>query len=171
MQFLKNIFQAFCPIQGIEQKALAKVIGLNMSVYKPADQSVTSSVALVNDDSLFAELPIGASRFVFDIPTSMAGAGGLKLQLIAANGLTVSNIKATALYFVDGDAPGVKAISALSSAVTGGTTNAWTRVQIVGSALVTNPGVLQLQFAQDTSSATATKTLQGATLNTVQITA
>lgn len=172
MNKIREYFQALSGggFKGIEQQALAKAVGVNLNAYKPADQSVTSSTALVDDDSLAIEVPIGATAFTFDVPVSMAAAGGLKVALAAGNGMVAGLLSASAVFFLDATASAVKTMSTLGSSVTGGTSSAWTRLRITGSILVTNPGVLKLQFAQDTSNGTATKTLAGATVVSTQIT-
>lgn len=172
MKTIRELFQALSGggFKGIEQQALAKFVGQNLNVYKPADQSVTSSTTFTDDDTLAVTLPLGNHKFEFDIPTTMAAAGGIKVSLVARDGLSIANIAGSAIFLISGASPAVITISALSADANGGTSSAWTRVQIVGSVEVTNPGTLQLQFTQSASNGTATKTLRGATLVTRLIT-
>lgn len=153
-----------------QTQGLDQAFGRSMSAYKPATQSVTSSIAVVNDDSMWTELPPGPSRVTLILPLSMAAASNIRLTLVADQGLTVSSIAMEAIFLLDGVAPSVQPISALGGTVLGAATNAWTSILLTGSVNVSNTGVLQLRWAQQVSGATATQILAGATLDTVQIT-
>jgi len=149
---------------------LRQAFGYSMSAYKPANQVVSASTAFVNDDSMWTELyGAGNHRVTMILATpSMTAAGGLKLQLVADQGLTVGNVAMCAYYFPTGVAPAVTPITALSSAVNGGTTNAWTSVLVTGTVEVQNGGVLQLQWAQQAASGSTTVG-RGSELDTVQL--
>jgi hypothetical protein len=149
---------------------LRQAFGYSMSAYKPANQTVSASTAFVNDDSMWTELyGAGNHRVTMLLPIpSITAAGGLKLQLVADQGLTVSAVAMNAIFLLDATAPAVKPITALSSAVNGGTTNAWTSVLMTGTVAVQNGGVLQLQWAQQAASG-ATTIGAGASLDTVQL--
>lgn len=151
--------------------AIEGFTGWNMNFYKPATQSVTSSTAFVNDDSLWVELPSGPSRFNLYIPTTVLAAGNIKLQLVADQGLTISAMSAKAMFLLDSTAPGFLAITNVATPVSGGATNAWTAVYIDGTVNVVNKGVLQLQWAQVASNGTASQVLAGASITTTQLTA
>ena len=149
---------------------LRQAFGYSMSAYKPANQVVSASTAFVNDDSMWTELyGAGNHRVTMILATpSMTAAGGLKLQLVSDQGLTVGNVAMCAYYFLTGVAPAVTPITALSSAVNGGTTNAWTSVLVTGTVEVLNGGVLQLQWAQQAASGSTTVG-RGSELDTVQL--
>lgn len=144
------------PLASGEVRGIMQAYGLNMSAYKSVQQAVNASTTFVNDSDIWTEL-YGAGQHQVEIwlntPT-MTAAGGIKLQLVADQGLTVNAINLSAYYFLTGVAPAVTPISALSSAVNGGTTNAWTSVLIKGTVDVNNGGVLQLQWAQQAASGT-----------------
>jgi hypothetical protein len=153
-----------------QRTALEGAYGFNMTAYKPANQVVAASTTFVNDDTMWAQLAHGAHYLVLTLSTpSMTAAGGLKLQFVADQGLTIRNIQLSAIFLLDATAPAVKSIAALASAVNGGTTSAWTAVQIVGSVFVENPGVLQLQWAQQAASGSTTVGL-GSIWDSVQVT-
>jgi len=151
---------------------LRQAFGYSMSAYKPANQVVSASTAFVNDDSMWTELyGAGNHRVTMILPIpSITAAGGLKLALVADQGLTVGTVAMNAIFLLDGTAPAVKPITALGTgaAVNGGTTNAWTSVLMTGTVAVQNGGVLQLQWAQQAASG-ATTIGAGASLDTVQL--
>ena len=129
-----------------------------LSVIKPSDQSVTSSTTLVNDSALF--LPVVASAtYLFDAYLDFEGAaigtGDLKIEWTVPAG--------AALRF---DLHGLNtASSSFSSTFTDGVTTALgttgaasLRGALMKGSLVmaATAGNLQLKWAQNTSSATAT---------------
>lgn len=150
-------------------QAIEQFNGFNMSAYKPANQVVSASTAIINDDSLWIELPTGPSRVTLILPLSLTAAGGLKLQMVADQGLTISTIRMAAIFLLDATAPSVGQIGSLGSPVNGGTTNAWTTCLVTGTVNVTNQGVLQLQWAQQAASG-ATTILAGAEMDSIQLT-
>lgn len=151
-------------------RGLFQSLGFSMSAFKQANQVVAASTAFVNDDTMWTELyGAGTHRVTILLPTpTMTAAGGLKLQFVADQGLTVSSVALNAIFLLDATAPAVKPITALSSAVNGGTTNAWTSVLITGTVAVVNSGVLQLQWAQQAASGSTTVGA-GASLDTVML--
>lgn len=155
---IRNIETALSqsPLAANEVRGIQQAYGINMSAYKGVLQAVNASTTFVNDADIWTEL-YGAGQHEIEIwlntPT-MTAAGGLKLQFVADQGLTVNAINLAAYYYLTGVAPAVTPISALASAVNGGTTNAWTSVMIKGSVDVVNGGVLQLQWAQQAASGT-----------------
>jgi len=169
MQALRSI-QSGTPFSGAqEQGALRKFVGINHAARKAAVQTVTSSTVFVNDDTLFVELPVGEHLFDIYAPMTCAAAGNIKMQFVAAGGLAVSAIKATATLGLDATAPTLLDITALSSSVNGGTSTAWTQLNIRGSVFVTAQGILQFQWAQQASSVTATTIRAGSTIQTRQV--
>jgi hypothetical protein len=133
--------------------ALKQAFGYNMNAVKQAVQTVSASTTLVNDDTMWTELyGAGCHEVQFYLPTTLTAAGGLKLQLVADQGLTVQFVNLEVTYFLTGVAPAVTPITALATPVNGGTTNAWTNVLITGTVCVINGGVLQLQWAQQAAS-------------------
>lgn len=151
-------------------RALQQAFGISMNSYKSADQTVAASTTFVNDTDMWTEL-YGAGRhrvtMILATPT-MTAAGGIKLQLVADQGLTINAIRMSAYYFLTGVAPAVTPITALATPVNGGTTNAWTSVLITGTVDVANGGVLQLQWAQQAASGSTTVGL-GSSLDSVQL--
>lgn len=151
--------------------AIEQFAGLNMNSYASASQAVSNSTVFVSHSSIWTEVPSGPSLINIYLPVTMTALGGLKITLIADQGLVVSQINYSTLFLLDAVAPGVKQISALAVTSDGGAVNAWTAVMIQGSLNATNAGVLQLQFAQSASNAGATTILAGATIDTIQISA
>lgn len=163
---LNTILGATLPAS--EQEAVEKFAGLNMSSYKSVAQSSTVT-ALANDNDIWVELPSGPSAFTIYLPVTVTAANNIQVALVADQGLTATGIIATAMFTLDGVAPSTVRINALGGAASGGTTNAWTGIQISGTINVTNPGVLQLRWAQ-VAAGTASQILAGASIDTVQLT-
>ncbi len=140
-----------------QAKALRDYLGATANGYKPVLQTVAASTAFVNDADLWLDLPVGVHRLTLNLATpSMTAAGNLKLQFVAESGLAVGAVALSAYYWLTGVAPAVTPITALSSAVNGGTTNAWTSVFIFGTVQVTAQGVIRLQWAQQAASGSTT---------------
>lgn len=151
-------------------RGLQQSYGYNMSAYKAIAQTVAASTSFISDADMWTELyGAGRHRVTLILPTpAMTAAGGLKLQFVADQGLTINSIAMNAIFLLDATAPAVKPITALASAVNGGTTNAWTSVLITGTVDVANSGVLQLQWAQQAASGSTTVGV-GASLDTVML--
>lgn len=165
---LNNALNGF--FNGNQIRALYQAFGINMGAYKKAAQTVSASTTLVNDDTMWSEFyGAGQHNVSIYLPTTMTAAGGMKLQFVADQGLTINNISMNVSFNLTGVASASGVITSLGSTVNGGTTNAWTSVLIVGSVDVVNGGVLQLQWAQQAASgSTAVNT--GATLYVDQVT-
>lgn len=151
-------------------RALIQAFGIPQTQYKNAAQTVAASTTFVNDDTMWTELyGAGRHRITMILATpGMTAAGGIKLQLVADQGLTVNAVTMCAYYFLTGVAPAVTPITALATPVNGGTTNAWTSVLITGTVDVLNGGVLQLQWAQQAASG-STVVGVGSELDTVML--
>lgn len=166
----QNLALSQSPFSAYEVRALEQAYGFSMSAYKAVAQSVAASTTFVNDADLWCELYGQAQHRVTMIlaTPAMTAAGGIKLQLVADQGLTVNSVTMCAYYFLTGVAPAVTPITALSSSVNGGTTNAWTSVLITGTVDVANAGVLQLQWAQQAASGSTTVGV-GSELDTIML--
>lgn len=150
-------------------RALYQAFGFNMGAYKKATQTVSASTTFVNDDTIWTEVyGAGQHNITIYLPTTMTAAGGMKLQFVADQGLTINNINLIAQFQLTGVASAETPITALASPVNGGTTNAWTNVLIVGTIDVVNGGVLQLQWAQQAASG-STAVNVGASIYTEQL--
>lgn len=165
--FVTAMNAAFSKLQA---DAIRSTYGYVSNSYKRTAQTYSASTAFTELTDLAVELPPGAHRFRFWLATpSMTAAGGIKLQLVARDGLSVNAVTASAYYFLTGVAPDVTAITALSSAVNGGTTNAWTSVLVMGTIDVAQQGYLTLQAAQQAASG-ATTVGVGSSVDTQQLT-
>lgn len=153
-----------------EQRGLLQAYGYEMAAYKKLVQTVAASTVLISDADLWTEL-YGAGQHKIDLylPTTMTAAGGIKLQFIADQGLTIATLNLTVEYIITGVANVVSSVTALATPVNGGTTSAYTAVRISGSIDVVNGGVLQLQWAQQAASG-ATAINPGAYLRAEQLT-
>lgn len=166
---IRTIESALKPFGTTETVALYQAYGYRLNAYKPAAQSVTSSTALTNDDTLAVDLPTGPSLIDVYLPVTIgAAAGGLKLALVPSDGAAAS-ISATATFTLDGTTSATAQITS-STAVNGGTTSAWTAVRVTGTINATQPGTLQLQWAQQASNASATQVLAGASMQLTTVT-
>ena len=136
-------------------------------VTKPADQSVTSSTVLVNDNSLVVPNLLASATYQFQCLINYEGGtrGAADFKWI----WTLPSA-ATMLYSVIYRDTSGNVHADLSS--NGGTTvagsngaGALLNVTMLGSVTISStPGSLQLQWAQGTSSGTATKVHAGSTL-------
>ena len=129
-----------------------------LSVVKPSDESVTSSTTLQNDNDLVVAVSANASYLVFCyLDYEGASAGDLKFSWSVP---TSATMRFTII--------GQTAASAAQTAVTGSESTSYTvgadaaatlnAVLMVGTLVVSSSsGSLQLQWAQGTSSGTATK--------------
>lgn len=139
--------------------------------YKTADESVTSSTTLQNDDALFLEL---AANTTYQVILQLAYNGGtqgssdLKLAWSAPSGATAR----FAAFWRDtsgANHQGVTDLTTVSALGTNGTSNDYslllTGTIITGSA----GGTLQVQWAQNTSSATPTTVRANSSLTATQL--
>jgi hypothetical protein len=142
--------------------------GFNMSAYKSADQTVTSSTTFVDDLELWTELPGGRSRLNLYLPITITAATGFRLQFVADQGLVVNSIRLTAVMYLNGTAPGIFQQTAINGTISVASGTAWTNCYIDGTIDVQNQGVLKLQFTELV--ATAAVTIQaGASFDTIQL--
>jgi hypothetical protein len=140
------------PFSAGEVRGLEQAYGMNMSAYKKAVQN-NATTTFANDADLWCELyGAGQHQFELYLPTTMTAAGGIKLQFVADQGLTIVTLSAVVEYVITGVANVVSQITALATPVNGGTTSAYVLVRITGSVDVVNGGVLQLQWAQQAAS-------------------
>lgn len=131
---------------------------------KTADESVTSDTTLQNDNDLV--VPVVASsvyRVEWDLRTDGALAGDFKYAFTGPSGATmVWQSRGNLAADTANTAPIPVDVTAIGTTVTHGTIAAGTVSRVCGSGILvvsTTAGNLQLQWAQGTSSATATKAL------------
>jgi hypothetical protein len=164
--FMEPLNRAFSAFQG---KAIRDTYGYAVNSYKTVAQAFTTTT-FTELSGLSVDLVPGAHRVTFIIATpTMTAAGGIKFQLVGTNGLAVGTVAMSAYYWLTGVAPAVTPITALSSSVNGGTTNAWTSVLITGTIEVTQQGTLTIQSAQQAASGT-TNVAIGSSVDTQQLT-
>jgi hypothetical protein len=149
--------------------ALQQLYGFSPSAWKSADQVVAASTTLVTDNDLNIQLQCGQHLVTYNLITpSMTAAGGLKFALALGDGLTVNTAKYTGLFYLTATAPAVVLATSIGTALNGGTTSAWTFVQVVASIDVQNPGTLLFQWAQQAASGSTT-IAAGSTVNCVTV--
>lgn len=165
--FFEPFNRAFLSFQG---KAIRDTYGYVASAYKQTPTIYTASTTFTDVGGLAIELAPGAHRitYILLLPATTA-AGGLKLQLVANNGMGVTSLGLSAYFLLTGVTPVVAQITALSSAVNGGTATAWTSCLVTGTMLVSGAGVLTLQAAQQAASG-ATTIGVGSCVDTQQLT-
>lgn len=137
-----------------------------LSAYKGSNQSVTSSTTLVSDSALVIPLVADA---VYDFELVLgyngaSGAGNIKLAWVLPSGATIGYaIYGNTTSGAATDAPWVTSASAQAL----GTSGTSTPVAAVLSGTVnvgSTAGTMQLQWAQNGSSGTATTVLAGSVL-------
>lgn len=165
--FFEPFNRAFSAFQA---KAMRDTYGYVVNSYKRTAQVFTASTAFLELTDLSVDLVPGTHRltYIIALPATTA-AGGVKLQLVGTQGLAVNAVTMTAVYLLTGVAPAVTPIAALSSAVNGGTTNAWTSVLITGTIDVKEQGTLTIQGAQQAASGATTFGV-GSSVDTQQLT-
>jgi hypothetical protein len=157
------------PFANYERIALEKAFGFMPSAWKSADQSVAASTTLITDNDLNIQLQAGQHLVTYNLITpSMTAAGGLKFQLALGDGLTVNTAKYTGIFYLTATAPVVVLATAAATPLNGGTTSAWTFVQVIASIDVQNPGTLLFQWAQQAASGSTT-IAAGSTVNCVTV--
>jgi hypothetical protein len=147
---------------------------LGIVAYKTATETVTSSTTLQNDDQLFLPVAVNA-RYIFDSALFYTGAaspaGDLKLSFSGPAGATMKwanrgvNSSGLSQYNVV-----VETLAAGSPRAVG--TNGATEMAAFPMGTVTTSstsGNLQLQWAQNASSATGTALLAGSVIRLVRI--
>lgn len=147
-----------------------------LTVTKTADQSVTSSTALVNDTALSVTVAANATYQLMDCVLFYNGAAqgtaDLKFQFTGPAG---STLNMTALAFPTSGGfggtvfSGITGLSATRTAGTNGSSN--TLPALLYGTLVTTAtaGTFQLQWAQNTSNATATIIKAGSVLTLYRV--
>ena len=144
--------------------------------YKGIDEPVTSSAALQNDDALF--LPVAANATYLWVcylsyEGGTQGSSDMKFQFTGPSGATASY---TFIYYPTSGGVGantnISRATGLSSVVTAGTDGAGVKLGLIMiGTLVTSstPGSLRMQWAQNTSSGTATIVHAGSILAAWQV--
>lgn len=148
-----------------------------LAAIKGTDQSITSSTTLVNDSALF--LPVAANATYFPLVTYFSYEGGtqgssdLKFQFTGPAGATLSF---TAIYYPNSGGVGantnISRTTGLSATIVAGTDGATVKLGMlfVGSLISSSTsGTLQFQWAQSTSSGTATIVHAGSAIGGWQI--
>ncbi len=131
-----------------------------LNVIKPADQSVTSSTTLVNDNALSLPLAVANATYQFacylDYEGGTLGSSDIKWTWTIPAGATM---RYTATYVSTAGTLVASATYLSSTSVVAGTSTAGVLqgATMTGTLLVgATTGTLQLQWAQHTSSGTAT---------------
>jgi hypothetical protein len=141
-----------------------------LQVIKQAPQSVTSSTTLVNDTALLVSLPVASAQYIFRsmfyFTGGTRGSSDLKYNWSIPSGASLAfalNGIGTGGGSFDGD--GFSGSGALG---TQGATQC--AALFYGSLIVgTTTGTLQLQWAQNTSSGTATTMQAGSVLELMRV--
>lgn len=143
-----------------------------LAAYKAADQSVTSSTVLVNDNALSLSL-LASATYRFDLflnyEGGTQGSSDLKFQLTLPTGATCR------FWMGRKDTAGTNTSSFLGSQATAyalGTSGAGVLTGMYARGTVsmsTTAGTFQLQWAQNTSNGTATIVHASSELEAVQI--
>ncbi len=142
-----------------------------LAAYKGADESVTSSTALQNDDALYLALNPDAVYFfacMLDYEGGAQGSSDLKFAWAGPSGFTMA-YGLLAITPGGGSSAGYLRGPAGASCGTTGTGNRWSALMTGSLTTGGSPGTLQLQWAQNTSSGTATVVHAGSVLAAWQI--
>ena len=136
---------------------------------KTADESVTSSTTLQNDDHL--TFPIAANEtWIVEctLHTTFAAAGGLK---IAMNGPSGATIRTSAVMDSNGIVPAHGSSGSLAGAIALSPAGATSGLVAVKCIIVngSTAGNVNLQFAQNVSDVTATTVLANSYLQAVKL--
>src|SRR5262245_9259091 len=132
-----------------------------------SDFSVTSQTALQNVTDLVVALQAGQTyTFLAYLTCTCAAAGGVKAAVAATGGLTATNIIYDGWTNDTNAMKGQANATALGTTVASTTTTATTGlvIEIRGTITVNVGGNLQIQFAQNTSSGTASIVKRGSYL-------
>ena len=154
---------------GVLNTAIGQVNGYDRFARKTADQSVTSNVTVASDSDLAVAVDAsGVYVVLWSLVTDGAAAGDIRYSwsgpasatmLWESRGLAAGDTVNVAVASTD--------VAAIGTAVTHGTIASGTSSRVNGSGLLVvsaTAGNLQLQWAQGTSSATATKVKAGSWL-------
>lgn len=145
-------------------------------VRKSADETVTSSTALQNDDELLFAAVAGSSyRFTINLIVSCAsGTPDLKVLMTAPAGSLAWGVIGLDTAATSGTASAVmigRSVATSGSSVSVGAVNGILHVQITGSFLCTTGGNVRLQWAQDTSSVSGVSVMAGSSLEAIRVAA
>lgn len=142
-----------------------------LSAVKSADESVTSSTTLQNDDSLFLSVAANTSYQISVLLVYNGGTQGssdLKVGWTAPSGATL--VWGIAYRDTGGAAHiGAGDITLTLAAGTNGTSNNYSVLVTATLTTGSTAGTLQLQWAQNTSSSTATTVKAGSSLIGTQL--
>lgn len=141
------------------------------TVFKPSDQSVTSSVTLVNDTALVLALNANATYILvayIDYEGGTQGSSDIQFQFTGPAGATM---KAVSLFIGTGGANNQGHLNLSQLAVCGSNGAGVARSALLVGTVQTagTAGNLQMQWAQNTSNATATKVHQGSCLALIEM--
>ena len=141
----------------LQADAIRAAYGYNPNSYKRVSQTYSATTTFAEVTDLTVELLPGRYQLTYVLPTpAMTAAGNLQVRVNALDGLAIAAVGLSANFFLTGVAPASGIITALNTAVNGGTTNAWTHVLITGSIDVTQQGKLALFATQQAASGTTT---------------
>lgn len=150
---------------------------LPIAAVKPSDQAVTSSTTLVNDSALLVAVAASATYevnlFLTYTATGSSSTGGIKVAWTAPSGAVLNWVP-----YLNGNSDGVQQLATVWT--TGGTLATVNPGSGTGASMVAahvygvlimgvNAGSLQLQWAQNTSNASATTVKAGSALIVRQI--
>jgi len=125
---------------------------------------VTSSTTFVNIPNMIHKLLGGMKYIIRGHVTGTSGSsGGAKLAIAGDGVLTASQFTATALNYNGTTLNAVSTTTTLGNAI-GAATAVFTDFFFEGSIIVTKPGLLSVQLAQNVSNGTATSALVGSTV-------
>jgi hypothetical protein len=140
---------------------------------KPSLQAVTSSTVLVDDTDLQCVIAVSSGTFVFDLFLNYFGGtiGSSDLKMT----MQYTGTTSSAIWGVHGISTaatnqlGAAATSLGSTAAIGTSGGTFFTAFIGGSLVISSAGTLKLQWAQNTSSATATTMRQNSWMRVQQI--
>lgn len=157
------------PASGL-QDANGDKISPILTAYKNADESVTSSATLQDDNHLTLSLEAGKT-YAFAVAGSFrnnGGGGGLRVAMDYTGTFSSSVVSAQVLS--DGDADGNRSSGGANgnvAATAPGADNGGFYLQ--GYVVTSTAGTLKFQWAQSTSDATATSVRGGATISAWEV--
>lgn len=143
---------------------------LGIYAYKGSDQSVTSSTTLVNDNALAVALTANTTykvELLLFYTGGTAGSSDIKWDFTVPSGAVLSPVRELGL--TTGLAVQYLTVPAGGAFGSNGTGNKMAAEIACTIAVSSTPGLLQFQFAQNTSSATATTVKAGSLLSVWQV--
>lgn len=134
-----------------------------------AEVDVSTSTVLTTITGCQHKL-LGGMTYEFEahITGTSGGSGGAKFAVAGDGQLTTSQYTCTAANYNATTLNAQTTVTTLGSAV-GASTAVFTDCYITGSIVVTKPGVLNLQIAQNVSNGTATSALVGSTFKIIPV--